>query len=240
MTGDKKAQYGLIASSFDILHPGYLRLFKQVKEYCETLVVFLHVDPSVERPEKNKPILSLEERIFALESNRYVDKIIPYDTEEDLLEHLKAYAGSDSVRFLGDDYKNASSYTGKELGLPIVWISREHGWSLTKLRELIIQANQAPAKEKLLQLMKKISLEHKQQEWYPDLDFTLYDQLAVDPVFDQQNNVILLSNYEKEALLKLHGQANGWWAKTKNGELTFLSMGEWLLYYVLNTASVEE
>jgi len=243
MADDVKAQYGLVASSFDILHPGYLRLFKQAKEHCETLVVFLHVDPSVERPEKNKPILSLEERILALESNRYVDKIIPYDTEQDLLGYLKGYTGGDAVRFLGDDYKQATNFTGKELEIPIVWISRDHGWSLTLLREKIIAVNKQKknllaqsAQKQLLEIMASIA---KQNQKMFDVKFSrqLYSAISADPVFDLVNDKLLISNKNLMELIKLHGLAEGWWLPVSNDKNMFLSFGEWQLYYTLVTGT---
>lgn len=239
MADDVKAQSGLVASSFDILHPGYLRLFKQAKEHCETLVVFLHVDPSVERPEKNKPILSLEERILALESNRYVDKIVPYDTEQDLLEFLRGYSGGDAVRFLGDDYRDSAHYTGKDLDIPIVWIPRDHGWSLTRLRNMIIKADEDAAKDRLLGYMKKLSREHFQKDWVPNLEFCLYNTISADPIFDTSKPVIGLSQKEKSDLIRLHSLAEGWWAEDPTGSLIFLSFGEWSVYYSLKSYNEE-
>lgn len=126
---------GIIAGNFDIIHPGYMRMFKECKDNCDKFLVLLHIDPSVERPEKLKPVLSVEERMEILTGIKYIDAVVPYDTEKELLELLKKYRPS--IRFLGEDYKD-KDYTGKGL-IPIHWITRNHGWSTTKFKTLIAQ-----------------------------------------------------------------------------------------------------
>ena len=126
---------GVIAGNFDVIHPGYMKMFKECKEHCDKFIVFLHSDPSIERPEKIKPILSVEERTEILLGIRYIDEVIPYDTEKDLWRLLILY--NPSIRFLGDDYKD-KEYTGKGF-CPVYWITRNHGWSTTKFKTLIAQ-----------------------------------------------------------------------------------------------------
>ena len=98
------------------------------------IVIFLHKDTSVERPEKLKPILSLEERLLVLSSLKQVDEIVTYQLESDLA-HLLSTTQID-IRFLGDDYKD-KSFTGDELNIPIHYLNRSHGWSTTKFKKLI-------------------------------------------------------------------------------------------------------
>ena len=117
-----------------LIHPGYIFLFNECKENCDHLILFLHEDPSVERPEKLKPILSLKERILILSSLRQIDEIIPYKLESDLLSLIKDM--NIDVRFLGDDYIN-KAFTGKELNIPIHYLNRSHGWSTTKYKKLL-------------------------------------------------------------------------------------------------------
>jgi len=112
-------------------------MFKKMKEVCENVIVLLQTDPSIERPEKLKPILSVEERIVILESIKYIDYIHTYTYEKDLLELLKGI--NPDVRFLGDDYKG-KTYTGFELNIPIYYLDRTHGWSTTKFKTLIAQS----------------------------------------------------------------------------------------------------
>lgn len=129
-----KKNIGIVAGNFDVIHPGYIFLFNECKENCDHLILFLHEDPSVERPEKLKPILSLKERILILSSLRQIDEIIPYKLESDLLSLIKDM--NIDVRFLGDDYIN-KAFTGKELNIPIHYLNRSHGWSTTKYKKLL-------------------------------------------------------------------------------------------------------
>jgi len=133
---DKKI--GFVAGSFDIIHPGYIKMFKEAKENCNYLIVGLQVDSSVERKNKIKPILTVEERGEMLISLRYVDEVLVYDTEEDMYNLLKQI--NIDVRFLGDDYRQ-KEYTGIDLNIPIHFCSREHGWSTTKFKQLIKEHN---------------------------------------------------------------------------------------------------
>lgn len=124
---------GVIAGAFDVYHPGYVKAFKTAKENCDCLIVLLHTDPSIERPEKLKPILTSEERKEMLESIKYVDDVIRYTYEASLYDLI--LMGEFDIRFLGDDYKN-KPFTGDSLKVPIHYLSREHGWSTTKFKEL--------------------------------------------------------------------------------------------------------
>lgn len=125
---------GFIAGNFDILHPGYIKLFKECRANCDHFTVFLQTDPSIERPEKFQPILSVEERKEQLASNRNIDDILIYTFEKDLLELIKT--NDFGVRFLGDDYIG-KPYTGDDLGIPVHYISRSHGCSTRKFKQLI-------------------------------------------------------------------------------------------------------
>ena len=131
---NQKHSNGIIAGNFDIIHPGYILLFNECKENCDHLILLLHEDPSIERPEKLKPILSLDERILILSSLKQIDKIVPYKLESDLLNLIQNM--NIDIRFLGDDYYN-KEFTGKNLNIPIHFMNRSHGWSTTKYKQLI-------------------------------------------------------------------------------------------------------
>jgi glycerol-3-phosphate cytidylyltransferase len=128
---------GVIAGSFDIIHPGYIYMFRKSREFCEYLIVALQTDPTIERPNKQKPILSWEERYSILSGIRYIDEIFKYTTEKDLEEYLKN--NHCNVRILGDDYRNKYA-TGQEFSDEIVYIDRSHGWSTTKYKELLCKS----------------------------------------------------------------------------------------------------
>ena len=125
---------GLIAGNFDVIHPGYVKTFKACKENCDHFTVLLHSDPTIERPNKLKTILSIEERIEILSQIKLIDDIKVYTYEKELIELLKS--GEFNIRFLGDDYVG-KSFTGIELNIDIHYISRSHGWSTTKFKKLI-------------------------------------------------------------------------------------------------------
>ena len=125
---------GVIAGNFDCIHPGYIRMFNECQKNCDQLIILLHDDPSIERPQKLKPILSIYERREIL---TYIVKgclILTYNTESEL-EFLLQSIDPD-VRFLGDDYQ-FTDFTGKDLRIPIHYIDRNHGWSTTKYKKLI-------------------------------------------------------------------------------------------------------
>lgn len=126
---------GIIAGNFDVIHPGYIDAFYEMSKICNEVVIFLQTDPTVERPEKIKPILSVKERIKILTSIRYVDRVITYTTEEELKNLLVGF--KPDVRFLGEDYKNRTDYTGYGLDIPIYFLDRSHDWSTTKFKKLI-------------------------------------------------------------------------------------------------------
>ena len=125
---------GVIAGNFDVIHPGYIAMFDECKKHCDKLIVCLHEDPSIERPEKLKPILHWSDRLKILDSLVQVDFVFLYQTEADLYEVL--VKGEFDVRFLGDDYLG-KTYTGYELNIPIYYLNRDHGWSTTKYKQLI-------------------------------------------------------------------------------------------------------
>lgn len=125
---------GVIAGNFDVMHPGYIKMFKEAAANCDCLIVLLHTDPSIERPDKLKPILSVEERREMLMELKSVCGVIKYTYEEQLLDLLKL--GDFNIRFLGDDYLD-KPYTGNNLRIPVYYLNRSHGWSTTKFKRLI-------------------------------------------------------------------------------------------------------
>jgi glycerol-3-phosphate cytidylyltransferase len=129
-----KYKKGLIAGCFDVIHPGYIKMFQDAKKVCQHLTIALHSDPTIDRPEKNKPVQTISERKFILQSIKYVDEIVTYDTEKDLYSLLNLLELD--VRILGTDYKN-KSFTGDDLNIPIHFHERDHEWSSTDLKTRI-------------------------------------------------------------------------------------------------------
>lgn len=131
---------GILAGSFDIIHNGYIDMFKVAKKFCTHLTVALHEDPTLENPSKPTVIQSLKDRKEILESIRYVDSVVSYKTEKSFETLLRS--GEFDVRFLGDDYYG-KEYTAKDLDLKIVWVSRTHGKSTTSLKSKIAKSMSA-------------------------------------------------------------------------------------------------
>ena len=74
---------GFTCSCFDLFHAGHIMMLKEAKSKCDYLIVGLQTDPTIDRPEKNKPIQSVVERFIQLESCKYVDEVIPNSEGED-------------------------------------------------------------------------------------------------------------------------------------------------------------
>lgn len=125
---------GVIAGNFDCTHPGYIHMFNECKKYCNYLIVLLHEDPTNERPEKLKPILSVKERLLILYSFKQINLVMTYKTEAELYLILEEM--HPDVRFLGDDYIK-KPFTGDDLDISIHYLNRDHGWSTTKYKQLI-------------------------------------------------------------------------------------------------------
>jgi glycerol-3-phosphate cytidylyltransferase len=137
----KSMKIGFTASSFDLFHSGHVAMLKEARSNCDYMIVGLQTDPTIDRPEKNKPVQSVFERYVQLEGCKYIDEIIPYATEQDLLDIFLTY--KIDVRFIGEEYKS-KDYTGKQLcldkGIEIHYNSRQHSFSTSGLRKRISEA----------------------------------------------------------------------------------------------------
>ena len=130
---------GFTCSTFDLLHAGHITMLEEAKHHCEYLIVGLQTDPTIDRPEKNKPIQSLVERQIQLAAVKYVDEIVCYQTEEDLKDLLLTLPIN--VRVLGDEYKS-KDFTGKDIAkqrnIKIIYNGRDHSFSSTSLRKRVV------------------------------------------------------------------------------------------------------
>lgn len=126
---------GFTCGAFDLLHAGHIVMLKEAKSECDHLIVGLQTDPSIDRQDKNQPIQSVFERYVQLSAVKYIDEIIPYDTEESLLDLLEATPIH--IRFVGEDYVERD-FTGKGLH-EIYYTSRAHSFSTTQLRQRLLK-----------------------------------------------------------------------------------------------------
>lgn len=130
---------GFTCGAFDLCHAGHILMFEECKQHCDYLIVGLHTDPTLDRPDKNKPIQSVEERLIQLKAIRYIDEVALYDTEQDLRDLLSKNNLGIDVRIVGADWKG-KHFTGHDLSLPVVFNSRAHNYSTSELRKRIIEA----------------------------------------------------------------------------------------------------
>jgi len=128
--------YGILAGSFDLIHPGYIKMLQDAKLNCTDLTIALNANPEG----KGNLVHSVDEREEILRSIKYVDHVIVYYSEDEFANILKT--GNFDVRFLGDDYIDAD-YTEKNLPMKIVWINRDHEYSTTSLKQKIARGGNA-------------------------------------------------------------------------------------------------
>jgi glycerol-3-phosphate cytidylyltransferase len=140
---------GFNCSSFDLLHAGHVTMLKMEKELCDYLVVALQIDPTIDRPGiKNKPVQSAYERYVQLQACKYVDEILIYETEFDLLQLLQTQ--TIHIRFLSEEYLNRD-FTGKEYcmanGIELHYHKRGHKYSSSELRSRTARLENAKDKD---------------------------------------------------------------------------------------------
>ncbi len=129
-----KSRIGFTCGAFDLLHAGHALMLEEAKSRCNYLIVGVQSDPSVDRSGKSKPIQSYEERLIMVQAIKFVDEIVPYDTEADLIMILQTI--QPDVRILGADWEG-KEFTGHELPIECYFNSRNHEWSTSELRNRI-------------------------------------------------------------------------------------------------------
>jgi len=139
---------GITFSTFDLLHAGHIAMLSEAKNHCDYLIAGLQTDPTIDRPDtKNKPIQSIVERQIQLSACRYVDEVVVYQTEQDLVDLLLILPLN--VRILGVEYEG-KQFTGDEAcyhrGIDIVFNGRDHSFSSTSLRKRVAEAQTKLAK----------------------------------------------------------------------------------------------
>jgi glycerol-3-phosphate cytidylyltransferase len=130
---------GIVFSAFDLLHAGHIGMLREARSNCDYLIVGLQTDPTIDRPtEKNKPVQTLVERYAQLNALKFVDEIVPYQTEEDVIDILELF--QIDVRFLGEEYRE-KEFTGKDVcrkrGIELHFNKRDHRFSTSGLRKRV-------------------------------------------------------------------------------------------------------
>ncbi|MGC6480096.1 MAG: adenylyltransferase/cytidyltransferase family protein [Flavobacteriaceae bacterium] len=127
---------GITFSTFDFFHAGHVKMLEEAKTVCDYLIVGLQLDPSIDRPEKNKPVQSVIERYIQVSSCKFVDEVVPYVSEKDLDEILRSF--KIDIRIIGEEYAE-KDFTGKayceQKGIEIYYNSRDHEYSSSGIRK---------------------------------------------------------------------------------------------------------
>lgn len=131
----KSFKVGITCSTFDLFHAGHVKMLEEAKRECDYLIVALQVDPTLDRPEKNKPIQTVVERYIQVNACEHVDQIVPYVTEADLEDIFSSF--DLDVRIIGAEYEG-KEFTAKDIcknrGIEIYYNKRDHRFSSTDLR----------------------------------------------------------------------------------------------------------
>ena len=140
---DNGLRIGVTFSQFDMLHAGHIAMLSEAKNHCDYLIAGLQNNAQWDRPQKNAPIQSIVERQIQLAATRYVDEIVVYNTEQDLVDLLLILPVD--VRILGVEYKD-KDFTGKkecnDRSIDIIYNGRDHSFSSSSLRKRVAQAEQ--------------------------------------------------------------------------------------------------
>jgi glycerol-3-phosphate cytidylyltransferase len=139
---DKNLRIGFTASTFDLLHAGHIAMLSEAKKHCDYLIAALQTDPTIDRPDtKNKPVQSIVERQIQLSACRFVDEIVVYETERDLVDLILTLPID--VRILGVEYED-TNFTGRNecvgRGIEIIFNKRDHSFSSSSLRKRVFES----------------------------------------------------------------------------------------------------
>ena len=139
---DQGKKIGITFSTFDLLHAGHIAMLSEAKNHCDYLICGLQTDPTIDRPDtKNKPVQSIVERQLTLGACRFVDEIVVYSTEQDLIDLILTLPID--VRILGEEY-NDTNFTGRSEGagrqIEHIFNKRDHSFSSSSLRKRVAES----------------------------------------------------------------------------------------------------
>tara|TARA_Y100000780_G_C13541913_1_gene361858 strand:+ start:26 stop:487 length:462 start_codon:yes stop_codon:yes gene_type:complete len=135
----EEVKIGFTCSTFDLFHAGHIVMLQESKSLCDYLVCGLLTDPTIDRPDtKKKPVQTAFERYVQLSSCRYVDEVIPFSTEQEIIDMVLSI--QPDIRIVGEEYRDRD-HTGKGL-CPVHYNKRKHSFSSTSLRKRVQEANE--------------------------------------------------------------------------------------------------
>lgn len=141
---ESELKVGITFSTFDLFHSGHITMLSEAKSLCDWLMVGLLTDPTKDRPEKNKPVQSIFERYVQVSTCKFVDEVIPFESEQDLVDIILSI--NPDIRIVGEEYKNVE-HTGKGL-CPIHYNKRRHSFSSSSLRTRVYEKELAKTQTK--------------------------------------------------------------------------------------------
>src|SRR5690554_3718658 len=148
---------GITFSAFDLFHAGHVKMLEEAKRQCDYLICGLQTDPTIDRPEKTKPIQTVVERYIQLKACKAVDEVVPYATEQDLEDILRSF--KIDVRILGDEYKD-KNFTGRtyreEKGIELYYNTRDHRFSSSGLRKEVAEKENEKNGVEIDRMVKKV------------------------------------------------------------------------------------
>lgn len=151
---NQSKKIGITFSTFDLLHAGHIAMLAEARNHCDYLICGLQTDPTIDRPDtKNKPVQSIVERQLTLGACRYVDEIVVYTTEQDLIDLILTLPID--VRILGVEYED-TNFTGRNegagRGINHVFNRRDHSFSSSSLRKRVVESEliKAPTKSRTI------------------------------------------------------------------------------------------
>ena len=134
---------GITFSAFDLLHAGHIKMLEEAKRQCDYLICGLQTDPTLDRPDKNRPVQTVVERYIQLKACKFVDEVVPYATEQDLEDILRSF--KIDIRILGEEYRD-KNFTGRiyceEKGIELYYNTRDHRFSSSGLRKTVADKEQ--------------------------------------------------------------------------------------------------
>tara|TARA_R100000005_G_C4885415_1_gene134944 strand:- start:181 stop:603 length:423 start_codon:yes stop_codon:yes gene_type:complete len=120
---------------FDILHPGHIELLKRAKGLGGELVVAIDSDERVaEMKGDSRPINNQETRKCILESIKYVDAVVIFNSSEQLETIVKTL--KPDIMMVGSDWKG-KTVIGSDYAKEVRFFDRIPGYSTTEIIERI-------------------------------------------------------------------------------------------------------
>lgn len=138
MNKTNQGKVGFTCSCFDLFHAGHVAMLREAKTVCDYLIVGLQTDPTIDRSEKNQPVQTIVERYLQLQACKYVDEIVVYATEQDLVDLLNILPIN--IRILGEEYKD-KEFTGRDMDMEYHFNKRSHRFSTSDLRKRIEESS---------------------------------------------------------------------------------------------------